>query len=229
MADAPFRFEIGPYDTGKLLPQLSRALELRTELYSRQRLPLLWRWTDWLRGRNTGRTERRLRARILALLCLALGLFLLIPGLMEPRELLTPLLVGAASTLAGLAGLWRSRKRKESSPGQGAAHGPWRGRRNNPFDQAARKLLQGKEALSAEEALSASFSQEGMVLCQGEIQLALVPYGDFTEVFETADAWLLIHGDQAVVLQRKDLRGGDAAGLRAALSARIAGYRVVDP
>lgn len=229
MADAPFRFEIGPYDTGKLLPQLSRALELRTELYSRQRLPLLWRWTDWLRGRNNGRTERRLRARILSLLCLALGLFLLIPGLMEPRELLTPLLVGVASTLAGLAGLWRSRKRKESSPGQGAAHGPWRGRRNNPFDQAARKLLQGKEALSAEEALSASFSQEGMVLYQGAIQLALVPYGDFTEVFETADAWLLIHGDQAVVLQRKDLRGGDAAGLRAALSARIAGYRVVDP
>lgn len=229
MANTPFRFEIGPYDTGKLLPQLSRALELRTELYSRQRLPLLWRWTDWLRGRNTGRTERRLRARILSLLCLALGLFLLIPGLMEPRELLTPLLVGAASTLAGLAGLWRSRKRKESSPGQSAAHGPWRGRRNNPFDQAARKLLEGKEALSAEEALSASFSQEGMVLCQGEIQLALVPYGDFTEVFETADAWLLIHGDQAVVLQRKDLRGGDAAGLRAALSARIAGYRVVDP
>lgn len=229
MANTPFRFEIGPYDTGKLLPQLSRALELRTELYSRQRLPLLWRWTDWLRERNTGRTERRLRARILSLLCLALGLFLLIPGLMEPRELLTPLLVGAASTLAGLAGLWRSRKRKESSPGQGAAHGPWRGRRNNPFDQAARKLLEGKEALSAEEALSASFSQEGMVLSQGEIQLALVPYGDFTEVFETADAWLLIHGDQAVVLQRKDLRGGDAAGLRAALSARIAGYRVVDP
>lgn len=229
MADTPFRFEIGPYDTGKLLPQLSRALEFRTELYSRQRLPLLWRWTDWLRGRNTGRTERRLRARILSLLCLALGLFLLIPGLMEPRELLTPLLVGAASTLAGLAGLWRSRKRKESSPGQGAAHGPWRGRRNNPFDQAARKLLEGKEALSAEEALSAFFSQEGMVLCQGEIQLALVPYGDFTEVFETADAWLLVHGGQAVVLQRKDLRGGDAAGLRAALSARIAGYRVVDP
>src|SRR5699024_7974612 len=25
MADTPFRFEIGPYDTGKLLPQLSRA------------------------------------------------------------------------------------------------------------------------------------------------------------------------------------------------------------
>lgn len=52
MADIPFRFEIRPYDTGKLLPQLSRALEFRTELYSRQRLPLLWRWTDWLRGRN---------------------------------------------------------------------------------------------------------------------------------------------------------------------------------
>lgn len=26
MADIPFRFEIRPYDTGKLLPQLSRAL-----------------------------------------------------------------------------------------------------------------------------------------------------------------------------------------------------------
>ena len=39
MADTDYIFHISPYDTEKLLPQVSRALEKRTEMVSRA----LWR------------------------------------------------------------------------------------------------------------------------------------------------------------------------------------------
>ena len=37
MADTDYIFHISPYDTEKLLPQVSRALEKRTEMVSRER------------------------------------------------------------------------------------------------------------------------------------------------------------------------------------------------
>ncbi len=42
MADTDYIFHISPYDTEKLLPQVSRALEKRTEMVSRERFPGLW-------------------------------------------------------------------------------------------------------------------------------------------------------------------------------------------
>ena len=39
MADTDYIFHISPYDTEKLLPQVSRALEKRTEMVSRERFP----------------------------------------------------------------------------------------------------------------------------------------------------------------------------------------------
>lgn len=46
MADTDYIFHISPYDTEKLLPQVSRALEKRTEMVSRERFPGLWKHTD---------------------------------------------------------------------------------------------------------------------------------------------------------------------------------------
>ena len=43
MADTDYIFHISPYDTEKLLPQVSRALEKRTEMVSRERLRYVWR------------------------------------------------------------------------------------------------------------------------------------------------------------------------------------------
>ena len=77
-------------------------------------------------------------------LCLAAGIFLAVPGLMEPRELFVPLLVGAAAMGAGIIGLWQSRARKK-----------------NPFDRAAKILLEGKDKSSAEQAASVSLLRGG--------------------------------------------------------------------
>ena len=59
MASADFIFHLTPYDTRKLLPQVSKALEKRTELLSRQRYPGLWKQTDRLNARAKGRSRSR--------------------------------------------------------------------------------------------------------------------------------------------------------------------------
>ena len=159
MADTDYIFHISPYDTEKLLPQVSRALEKRTEMVSRERFPGLWKHTDRFRSMARGRKRSRLRTRGMSALCLAAGIFLAVPGLMEPRELFVPLLVGAAAMGAGIIGLWQSRARKK-----------------NPFDRAAKILLEGKDKSSAEQAASVSFSEEGMTVPAGGGKAEFVPY-----------------------------------------------------
>ena len=71
MADKIFTFHISPYETEKLLPQVSRALEKRTELVSRESCPQMWKVIDRLRGVAQGRSRSRLRTRVLSAVCLA--------------------------------------------------------------------------------------------------------------------------------------------------------------
>lgn len=106
-------FSITPLDRA-LLPQVQTLLAKRVELDSRRRLPKLWALTDRLnraeRAPQAVQVRRRHRRSILGVLYWALGLFLLLPGLMEPQSLLVPLLTGAAAYGAGIAALWRHRR-----------------------------------------------------------------------------------------------------------------------
>lgn len=107
-------FQITPLDVHQLYPQVSRALEKRTELVSREKLPKMWALTDKLNhGPRVPRAvaeNRRKRRVLFGLLDWALGVFLLMSGLMEPQELLLPLLVGAVGFGAGVAILWRNKR-----------------------------------------------------------------------------------------------------------------------
>lgn len=80
-------FSITPLDRA-LLPQVQTLLAKRVELDSRRRLPKLWALTDRLnraeRAPQAVQVRRRRRRSILGVLYWALGLFLLLPGLMEP-------------------------------------------------------------------------------------------------------------------------------------------------
>ena len=94
-----YRFVLTPYDPS-LADELSRALEKRTELSSRKKYPGLWRQTDRLHAYNertgsagTGKGRKIFRT-VLTIVLLLLGLFLLIPGLMDPKNLKGPLIVG---------------------------------------------------------------------------------------------------------------------------------------
>ena len=210
MADTDYIFHISPYDTEKLLPQVSRALEKRTEMVSRERFPGLWKHTDRFRSMARGRKRSRLRTRGMSALCLAAGIFLAVPGLMEPRELFVPLLVGAAAMGAGIIGLWQSRARKK-----------------NPFDRAAKILLAGKDKSSAEQAASVSFSEEGMTVPAGGGKAEFVPYREFECAVETADSFLFVFGGRVLLLQKMDLKAECTGDFCSLISEKVKPYHSI--
>ena len=210
MADTDYIFHISPYDTEKLLPQVSRALEKRTEMVSRERFPGLWKHTDRFRSMARGRKRSRLRTRGMSALCLAAGIFLAVPGLMEPRELFVPLLVGAAAMGAGIIGLWQSRARKK-----------------NPFDREAKILLEGKDKSSAEQAASVSFSEEGMTVPAGGGKAEFVPYREFECAVETADSFLFVFGGRVLLLQKMDLKAECTGDFCSLISEKVKPYHSI--
>lgn len=107
-------FRITPPDTDQLCPQVSRALEKRTERVSRQEYPKMWELIDKLNGVEKApfavRENRRKRRAFLGAWEWAMGLFLLIPGCMDPKELLVPLMIGTFCYGIGAVSLWRNKR-----------------------------------------------------------------------------------------------------------------------
>lgn len=97
-----FDFQITPYDTENLLQQVSDALEMRTESISRARYPCLWESIDKLNTMSKGKRRSRVRTKVMGVICLVLGVFLFVPGLIKPQELLVPLLAGAFAIMIGI-------------------------------------------------------------------------------------------------------------------------------
>ncbi len=210
MADASYIFEISPYDTTRLLPQLSKALEKRTELISRERYPGMWKQTDRLSDASQGKTRSGRRSKLMSVLCLSVGIFLLVPGLVKPQELFGPLLVGAAAVIYGIVGLWRGRKN-----------------RKNPFDKSAELLLSGKDTISDGETVTVSFTEDGMTIPKDDGSVELVPYSDFECAVETADALLFVYGERVTVLQKRDLTTDNLSELSKLLAEKVAKYHAV--
>ena len=211
MEGCVFQFQIpSHYEIDVLLPQVSRALEKRTEMVSRSRYPGIWKVTDRFAAvPRKGRRSKR-RTRVMSILCLALGLFLLIPGLMDPRELWIPLLAGACAVGAGMGGLWRGRRCG-----------------TNRFDRAARMLLEGTPVPGADPPPAVSFCQTGMTLPGSGKSTDTVPYSRFECVIETADGFLLIWDTRALVLQKRDLTSGTVGDFRAFMMEKAAQYQSV--
>ena len=207
---APYLFEISSYDISRLLPQVSKALEKRSEHLSRERYPKMWRSIDRLPSPTRGAGRSRLRTRLFSILCLAAGIVLVVPGLMEPKELLVPLVAGAAAVVLGVSGLWHTRKNRE-----------------NPFDRSARLLLEGKDQTPERPAPTVSFSDQGMSLSE-KGGSEFVPYRDFESAWETADTLLLVFGRRVTLLQKRDLVQGDFSGLSRLLTEKVAAYQRMD-
>lgn len=94
----------------ELEEELAAALEKRMEIFSRASLPKMWNVTDGLNryaARGSGRKE--FYGRPLPWVLILAGLFLAVPGLMDPKELRTPLIAGAFFMLLGISSLLRQR------------------------------------------------------------------------------------------------------------------------
>lgn len=179
-----FVFQITVYDAEVLAPQVSQALEKRTELISRGRYPDMWKRIDKLNGGKASEQilkKQRVRNRMYGIFLLVMGLLLMIPGLMESKKLLVPLFVGACATGIGMCKLWCSRKEKITR-----------------FDYAAKKLLSGLQAGSP---VTVCFTVDGMRIEGKEI----VPFCNFEYVIEMQDLFLCTWDNQVTVLQKKDM------------------------
>ncbi len=191
-----YLFQLSPYDGEALLPQVRRALQERTEMLARERYPGLWRITDRL---PKGSKPRR-GNKVFSLLFLAVGLFLVIPGLIAPRELLLPLIAGVLSLCRGIIGLLPRRDPQQQ------------------FDRSARQLLAEKAV--TDRPVTVVFDEEGM-----ELPEERAAYGDFETVMETDDLLLLVFGEKIVLLQKKDLAEGEIAALCRLLQTKTTRFR----
>ena len=185
-----FVFQISPYSDPSLAQQVSGALEKRTELRARAQCPKLWRVTDALNRRYEGKAVsngQRIRYRFYGILLIVMGVILLVPGIMDPKQLLVPLVAGVVGVLAGIFTLWTVGGSQVQS---------------KRFDQAAEKLLKGFEAPPAAQV---RFTPEGMEIA-GKPAAA---YPDVDFAAETEDLFLLTWNEKVTILQKKDLVGGD--------------------
>jgi hypothetical protein len=183
-------FELSEYNRDELEAQACAAVEKRVELSSRRVLPRVWKAVDRLSTRKAPEPILRRRAaryKIYGFALLAFGIFLLIPGLMEPKELFVPLIMGTVCTLLGVLYLLPRRKQPSRKIREGAA-----------------QLISGAQtaARRGNAPVMIRFSQDGMMLPGGEA----VTYDSFDAIVETASVYLLTwNGKRAILLQKRDL------------------------
>jgi len=195
-----YRFYTSTYNVDALLPEVSQALEQRMETYSRQQLPGVWKQIDRVPGSGAPHTTtpgRRVYRRVTSILLIAVGLFLLIPGLVRPDELLGPLVAGALAVGAGIYFLWSTRKN-----------------RTTRFQKEARAFL---AQVAQSEPTEVSFTGEGMQLGDRP----LIPYSQIQYHFQTPSGHFITWENQAVFLQQKDLTDGDAEEFASFLRAQL--------
>lgn len=203
-----FNFQITPYDTENFLQQVSDALEMRTESISRERYPGLWETIDKLNTMSKGKQRSRIRTKVMGIICLVLGVFLFVPGLIKPQELFVPLLAGAFAIIIGIVYLYNGRKSKK-----------------NAFDKSAKLLLMGKDNIFAKQSIVVSFSESGMELQADDKEPQFIPYSDFESTIETMDLFLFTHDTRITVLQKKDLAIQSVDSFRNFISRKVLQYQ----
>ncbi len=199
MEQTEFIFRCRPLTGDALLPQVSRALEKRAALLSREEVPAVLRLMDRLNdiSRNRFRTTRR--GRWCSGVLLGAGLLLLAVGLAE-QSTLVPVLAGIAAVM-GLAGCLHYRAKPKTA-----------------LELAAEKLL-ATRALIGDDQVRVLFRPDDMII-ELDHRGEHLRYPQIQLAVETEDTWLLAFGERAMVLLKQDLTG-DPAAFAAFLAQRV--------
>lgn len=182
------------------LPQVSYALEKRTELLSRSRYPGMWKATDKLRSSaaEPGR-GRKIFRKLLSIFCLCCGILLFVPGLMKPEELPVPLMMGALGIGAGIGGLLRGKIK-----------------RKNPFDKSARLFLEQRKTPHDAKVV---FDEDGMTMIAGDDK-EQISYDKLEYIVEASEIFLITFDGNVIAIRKDDLVCGEMADFRRFVSAR---------
>lgn len=194
-----FLFQISDYDNPALDMETVRLFQQRLEAYSRHTVPLMWNVTDKLNAHSTkgqGREVRRVRYRIYGALLLALGIFALVSGLMEPR-IPSLILVGTFAIITGLLEFYLACPKKPL-------------RAPASCQKEAKEMLSGRRAVDwSKVTVTICFDETGMIVSSG-VKQEVVPYEKMTGIFNTENLWLLVYdNEKGLLLQKKDLISGD--------------------
>ena len=205
-----FAFHLSPYDAPFLEEEAARLLAQRLEAHSREAVPGLWKAVDNLNAYAAKGPGRETRYRVYGAVLIALGIFVLVPGLAEPR---TPSLIAAGTIgiVSGILSFCLTRKKRAPSPPASCRK------------EAARLLSQRRSVdwTLPENRTELRFDEAGLAILAGGKEEA-VPYGEMTAVYEAERLWLLLcGGEQAILLQKKDLTKGDAAEFAPCLREKI--------
>ena len=180
--------------TEDLFYQISEAVAKRTEIISRKKFPGLWKKTDALNAKNLSAPplKRRVRLRrFYGIICIALGIFLFVPGFMKPSELAVPLFVGAAATIFGISAVIPRKTNEEK------------------FYKKAKKLAKAINS-SLKPGDTVVFNEEGIFENGG----ALMKYEELENVIENRSIFLVCDGKLIMVLRKTDMVIGNTEDFR---------------
>ena len=177
-----------------LFYEISETIAKRTEIFSRKKLPGLWEKTDALNAKNLSEPALKRRKnfrKINGIICIALGIFLFVPGLVNPRELFVPLIVGAFAIIFGIFAVIRRKTDGEK------------------FLKKAKKLAKAiNDSLNPEDTVV--FGEDGIF----ENGALLMEYKNLENVIENRSVFLVCDGKKIMVLRKADMVIGNTDGFK---------------
>ncbi len=194
-----FIFSVSTYNSGLFQSQISTVLEKRNELLSRKKFPKLWKFIDKMRAARMCEKvlkRRRHRYKIYGVILLLMGIYLFIPGLMDPKELFAPLVGGALNIILGIGYICFGRSINKEKPI--LKEKPTKKEKPTPFDKAAKKLYESYANLVPQKIVF----DDAMIHLN---EVAVIKYEEIVQVFVTTDFFAFIWKENITVLQRKDL------------------------
>lgn len=194
-----FIFSLTNYHSSLFIPQISKVLEKITEMSSRKRFPRIWKYIDKMRlKRKKGKSKQTLlKYKILGLVYLFVGIFLIVPGFMDPEALFDVLIVGALAIVFGFRLIKNDGTSTERPLFKKVIL--LKKERRTPYTKAAKKLLEIYENIESE---SIQFSEEVISFSKGPD----IKYEEIDEVFVTKDFYVILWNESVAALQKKDLK-----------------------
>ena len=214
MLHREYIYSMGIFEPADLLPQVSWILEQITQQNARKKSPGLWKVIDKLNsGKRASEAElkrRRARKKVWGGLFLVMGIFLFVPGIMQPQELTVPLVVGFLAILLGIRYLRREGKKK------------------NPFDASSEKLLTQLNSCMHGQKMRVSFSEEGIAFTEEGTESEKLLYETIEYSFETENLFALVYDGKILLFQKKELLIGIEEEFRKKLESLMPFYKAMN-
>lgn len=179
-------FDLSKYDEDKFIFQVTNTLEKMTELNSREKYKNIWKTTDKLSAKEKVSEQvmikRKKRSKLYAVVLILLGLFLLIPSLIDPKEMKISLIISIFTLCVGILNLLSISKYKKKSS----------------FAKASEKLFSEYKNIPKIQ----------IIFREDKIQILdnfAIEYNEIEKFFLSEDFYIVIWNERITVLKKNDL------------------------